>query len=270
MTITMEEANPRLTRDMAKAAETLGLGEVRFLVDQYYQWQRYRISCGHQARTSDEIGEPHTLVSWAMEQNRVLEGQIKRAMDRWTMTRRDGRWARSITGVGPVIAAGLLAHIDIRKAPTVGHIWRFAGLDPTVTWGKGQKRPWNADLKVLCWKLGESFVKVKGRESDVYGKVYEARKAIEAEKNAAGEYADQAAATLERTPKHAQRAVYAEGRLPDGRIHMRCQRYAVKLFLSHLHHVMYECEFGEAPPKPYVIEHGGHVHFVAPPGWPME
>src|SRR5581483_161544 len=25
-------------------------------------------------------------------------------------------------------------HIDIEKAPTAGHIWRFAGLDPTLRW----------------------------------------------------------------------------------------------------------------------------------------
>jgi hypothetical protein len=44
----------------------------------------------------------------------------------------------------------LLARIDIVKAPTAGHIWRYAGLDPTVRWNKGEKRPWNAGLKVLC------------------------------------------------------------------------------------------------------------------------
>lgn len=56
----------------------------------------------------------------------------------------------SIHGIGPVISAGLLAHIDIHRAVTVGHIWRFAGLDPSVKWLKKTKRPWNAGLKVLC------------------------------------------------------------------------------------------------------------------------
>ena len=104
-------------------------------------------------------------------------------------------------GTGPrlwalAIAAGFLAHIDIERAPTVGHIWRFAGLDPTQKWEKKTKRPWNADLKTLCWKLGESFVKVKGNENDIYGKVYEARKAQEVLRNEAGELADQAADVL--------------------------------------------------------------------------
>ena len=53
-----------------------------------------------------------------------------------------------------------------------------AGLDPTVTWGKGERRPWNAELKVLCWKLGDSFVKVSNKEGALYGRIYRERKAL--------------------------------------------------------------------------------------------
>jgi len=65
------------------------------------------------------------------------------------------------------------------------------------------------------------------------------------------------------------KACYEAGRLPAGRLDLRARRYAVKLFLAHLHHVMYEDHFETPPPKPYVIEHGGHVHFIGPPNWPM-
>ena len=74
----------------------------------------------------------------------------------------------------------------------------YAGMDPRSTWEKGQKRPWNAQLKVLCWKLGESFVKVSGNEKAFYGRIYKERKALEMAKNEAGEYAAQAAAKLEK------------------------------------------------------------------------
>ena len=53
--------------------------------------------------------------------------------------------------------------------------------------------------------------------------------------------------------------------LPPGRIHARARRYAVKLFVSHLHHVMYEAEFGTPPPKPYIFTRPEHTHFIAPP-----
>jgi len=63
-----------------------------------------------------------------------MENQIKRSLDKFTDHHPVGKWMKSIHGIGPVIAAGMLAHIDIEKAPTAGHIWRYAGLDPTVVW----------------------------------------------------------------------------------------------------------------------------------------
>ena len=53
---------------------------------------------------------------------------------------------------------------------------------------------------------------------------------------------------------------YVEGKLPKGHIHARAKRYAVKLFLSHLHGFWYQHHFGVEPPLPYPIAHLGHVH----------
>lgn len=257
-----------LARDIRAGREVVHSGEARFLVDLYYQMQRDRIRAGNQSRAFDEAGEPAVTTALVLGDFETMELRIKQALDAYTTTTPVGTWARSVPGVGPVLCAGLLAHLNMDHCPTVGHLWAFAGLDPTKTWAKGQKRPWNGRLKVLCWKLGESFVKVSGRESDIYGKVYRARKEYEVEKNLRGDYAEQARRSLE-TKKFGDdtvaRKAYERGRLPDARIHLRCQRYAVKLFLSHLHHVAHLDAFGTPPPKPYIIEHGGHVHFVEPP-----
>jgi hypothetical protein len=259
----------RLTRDLRNASRTLSTTEARFMVDAYYQMQKDRIRAAHQTRTLAKSDEPHDVLAWFAEQREVLEDQVRRALDAYSAGQLVGVWARSITGIGPVIAAGLLANIDISRAPTVGHIWRFAGLDPTVKWDKGTKRPWNGSLKRLCWLIGESFVKVSNSNSDVYGKVYAARKAREIERNEALAFADQAAAALtaKRFGADTQaRAHYEAGKLPPARIHLRAERYAVKLFLSHLHCVWYFVERGELPPKPYVLtQAGGHAHFVRPP-----
>ena len=258
----------RLTLDLRKAARTLSTAEARFLVDAYYAMQRDRIRAAHQNRTLEAGGEPHDVMSWLAEQRELLENQVRGALDAYSGGQITGIWARSITGVGPVIAAGLLANIDINKAPTVGHIWRFCGLDPTVTWDKGTKRPWNGSLKRLCWLLGESFTKVSGRDSDVYGQVYKARKEREIERNEAGEYAEQAATSLAAKRFGAEtdaRKHYEAGRLPPARIHLRAQRYAVKLFLSDLHCVWFWTTFGTLPPKPYVVSHLGHAHYTMPP-----
>ena len=222
--------------------------------------------------TDDKAPEPHDTIAWLFQQEQTLENQIRRALDAYSGSQPAGVWARSVVGIGPVIAAGLLAHIDITRAPTVGHIWRYAGLDPTSTWDKGTKRPWNASLKRLCWIIGESFVKVCNNPNDVYGKLYQRRKEQETLRNEAGAYAEQAAASLlakrfgdqTEAKKH-----YLAGKLPPARIHLRAERYAVKIFLSHLHHVMYELANGEPPAKPYVLDHhGGHAHYIAPPNWP--
>jgi len=59
--------------------------------------------------------------------------------------------------------------------------------------------------------------------------------------------------------------------LPPAHIHAMARRQAVKMFLSHLHEVMYRDYFGEAPPVPYVFTktEQDHRHFIAPPMWPM-
>lgn len=263
----------RLTRDIKTAAITLSLTEVRFLVDAYYTMQNDRIRAHHQERTLDESNEPHTVVTWLGDQRETLENQIKRALDAYSGSQIVGQWARSIVGIGPVIASGLIAHIDITDRPTAGHVWRFAGLDPTMEWKAKTKRPWNADLKRLCWIIGESFVKVSGHQNDVYGKVYKARKAIEIERNEAGLFADQAAAMLTKKKFKSETEAkkhYEAGRLPPAHIHARATRYAVKLFLSHLHAVMWWVVHSKAPPKPYILTHGeGHAHFIEPPNIEM-
>lgn len=258
----------RLSRDIKSALVSLSEQEARYLVDAYYTMQGYRIQASNQVRALNESKEPHEVLLWLEANNELLENQIRRALDAWTETRPLGRWAKSITGIGPVIAAGLLAHIDITRAPTAGHIWRFAGLDPTTKWAKSTKRPWNANLKTLCWKIGESFVKVSGNPNDVYGKIYLERKAVEVEKNARKEFADQAAAQL--AAKRIDKATeayksYEQGLLPPGHLHARAKRYAVKLFLSHYHEVAYKEHFGQPPPKPYPIEHLGHEDKIEPP-----
>lgn len=244
------------------------LEEARFLVDYYYQLQDVRIRADHQRRKSGEIGEPTALVQWLTNASHTAERTIVRALDVMSDQSEVGRWSKSVKGVGPVIAAGLLAHIDIDEAPTVGHIWRFAGLDPTVKWKPNTKRPWNGDLKTLCWKIGESFVKVSGSKDAFYGKIYIQRKALEVARNDEGLFADQAALSLKE--KHYRddtiaKKFYEAGKLPPARIHMRAKRYAVKLFLSHWHDVAYREKFGKAPPLPYPIAHLGHADLIEVP-----
>jgi hypothetical protein len=297
------ESVKRLTSDIKKAANTLTDKEARYLVDGYYMLQKNRVATSNQIFALDASKEPNLVLRWFSGNAEQLEAQMKRALDVYSESKVVGRWAKSIWGIGPVISAGLLAHIEMmpwkcmkakldptqtacsEKEPhdgfgcsrqplaTAGQIWRFAGLDPTDVWEKGQKRPWNASLKTLCWKIGESFVKVHNNPNDYYGKLYAQRKAWETEKNLKKDYADQAAAKLAKFDigkgTDAYKA-YIQGFLPDGRIHARAKRYATKIFLSHWHAVAFESTFNKPAPTPYAIQYLGHTHQLTVPNWPMK
>lgn len=254
-----EIAIVKLTKDLKKAVATMTVDEARYLVDSYYQMQENRIRADGQIRSIKD--EPHGVLNWLSENAYTIETQIAQALRYYAEAHHMGRWAMGVKGIGPIIAAGLKAHIDPTK-PTVGHIWRFAGLDPTSKWDKGEKRPWNASLKVLCWKIGESFVKVNNHPDAFYGQIYKQRKELETTQNKAGQYADQAAEIIKRVPKHKQAAIYKTGKLSPGHIHARAKRYAVKLFLSHWHGEAYKHATGKEPPLPYPIAILGHAHFI--------
>lgn len=263
----------RLDKDLRQASRLIGRNEARYLTDFYYQVQGFRIASAGQLRSSADA-EPNRVLDWVNDSTRRLEGDIKKALGEFVDEYHVGKWLTSITGIGPVISAGLIAHLDIRRAKTYGHFWSFAGLNPEAKWGKGQKRPWNARLKVLMFKAGESFVKNQNRKNDHYGKLFVVRKALEVERNEAGMFADQAASALEdknfRKDTDAYKA-YSVGKLPPAHIHARARRYVSKLFLSHCFYVMYRDYYGTEPPAPYAFEHceGDHRHFVPVPNWPF-
>lgn len=261
-TVTYEPVK-RLSRDLAKATATLTSAEARFLVDNYYMIQKNRIRSENQIRALTESEEPHELLVWLFANMKTLEDQIKRGLDSYSKSQPIGEWSRSILGIGPVIAAGLMAHIDITEAPTVGHIWAFAGLDPSKRWEKKKKRPWNASLKTLCWKIGESFVKVSGKEESLYGRLYVERKEYEAAKNEKGDYEEQAAIKAKVVGKSTEAYKhYSVGKLPPGHLHARAKRYAVKIFLAHWHGKQHQFHYGKPAPKPYPIAIQGHAHII--------
>jgi hypothetical protein len=329
----------RLSREARAMAVGIDRDAARYLVDTYYRWQRQRIALGNQVRTLENSGQPTGVLEHFGDQTATLERQMISSLLAWVEDRPEGKWALGQLGIGPVLAAGLSAHIDIRRSPTVGHIWRFAGLDPTLTWlGRDAatalvaemfgtqrsftpedvatlaervnrkaenllkiirdapsdededvaltededevfprsrviatlaRRPYNASLKVLCWKIGDSFVKISNRptdQQDHYGRVYRERKAQEVARNEAGAFATTATQTLatRRITDVALRRTYEEGKLPPGRLDLRARRVAVKLFLAHWHDVAYRAEFNTPPPAPYPIAHLGHTHYIPP------
>ena len=263
----------KVTRDLRNASRLLTRDEARYLVDLYYQVQGFRIRAGGQV--FHQPTEPNAFLEWVNQSMGAVERNIKNALGTFAKEYRVGSWLQDICGIGPVISAGLLSIIDIRRARTVGHIWSFAGLSPDKKWEKGKKRPYCAQLKTLCaFKIGESFVKVQNNEADFYGKLFRAYKDGLVAMNERGKFADAAKGALEvkRFGRETQaRQHYEQGHLPPAHIHARARRWTVKLFLSHVHHAMFDDYFGRPPSDPYCFEKQpeiDHREYIAPPNWP--
>jgi hypothetical protein len=130
------------------------------------------------------------------------------------------------------------------------------------------RRPWHGKLKTLLWKIAQSFVKCSNRPDCLYGKLYKQRKAYEQARNEQGLYADQAAQALKEKAigksteayKH-----YSTGHLPPAHIQARAERWAVKIFLGHVHLCAYVLAYGTMPQKPFALERLGHTTYI----WPM-
>ena len=255
--------------DLRKLAESLSVPEIRYLVDFYYQVQKFRVATSNEKNALTRSEEPNAAISYVVDRMRTVEDDIKAIMDRYTKIEptRMGAWAREVVGIGPVISAGLLSNYPEVKE-TVGHLWSFAGLSPATKWEKGQKRPWNAHLKRLCWIIGECFVKVSNRPRDIYGKVYQLRKEYELLKDGRGDYAEQAKEGAARVRKDTEAYKhYAQGHLPPGHIHARAKRYAVKAFLSDWHAEAYRRQNGRERPVPYAVAKLGHADTYEGASW---
>lgn len=265
----------RLNRSMLSHAADLSREEIRGLVDSYYQAQELRKASANQRRAVAQGRDANPLLDYVVDHLEHLEKDIQRMMDVATDAHVPTRWTKSFVGIGPTLSAGLWAHIDITIAKTGSAVWRFAGLDPTVRWEKGQRRPWNARLKVLCYLIGESFKKFSNHpHASLYSQLYRERKALEVARSASGLQAETAARLLAMKrwkPGTVAAKAYAEGKLPAGQLDARARRYAVKMFLEHFFKVCYEVHYGRPAPLPYIIEHDPVAHgpgLLQVPHWP--
>jgi hypothetical protein len=260
-----ETVIPRASKEMVLEAANLTNPEARFLVSDYYATQDMRKRADMQLRHRGEQTDPQRVsaLGYMGDGFALMEAQIQRMLTKYAEGTPVGRWMMSQYGVGPVIAAGMLAHLDVEDKPTAGHFWRFSGLDPTCKWEKGQKRPYNPDMKQLCYHFGECAKRTSGSENSFYGRFYRERKAKLIERNEAGHYAERAKTFF--THSAEWKAILATGKLPPGNLDRQACNITSKIFLSHLHAIMYWHKYGVAPPKPFAIAVLGHAHEVKIP-----
>lgn len=292
----------KMSKDLRDASKVLSGEEARFLVKLYYQMQKFRIGVGGQLRSLEGTEEPHAVLDWMSDQFKTMENQVSGSFKVFATNHPVGEWLMSIEGISHILSTALLAQVDIERAPTVGHIWSYAGFSQNMAWNKGELRPYNADFKTLCYKIGESFVKVRNKENDVYGKLFFEYKEKTWQKNLNGELSEAATKELEKKnyskttnaykfysglvdldyvkdifesgasfpavlPKKAILKTPDTPMLPPAHVHARARRYAVKLFLSHYHEVHYTIHYGKKPPEPYALAILEHAHKIEVPNF---
>lgn len=234
---------------------------LRMLADTYTQTQRLRIQTtnrlGAVERGVDQHMEGFLPESMARLAKRLeaAESECAEAMDSAIEGHPAMKWLGQVAGVGPVLAAKMLAMIDIRRCQTVSALWRFAGYGVVVgTDGvgkrerpvKGEKLHYCIRLKTTLYLVGGSFLKLGDRSP--YRKVYDE-----------------------------SRAFYTVHRLDwtEGHRHAASMRRMIKRFLSHLWITWRTAE--DLPIRaPYVAEQLGHTtisdpwDYVRPPKAPRE
>lgn len=131
--------------------------------------------------------------------------------------------------------------------------------------------PYNANLKKTCWLVSQQFLKLINNPKSKYGKILTERRIYETEKNERGEYREQAEKALREKNYTKGTDTYnslIEGKLSAGQILARAERYAVKIFISHLFECMYIEYYGiksyEDLPVPYAIAYLDHTDYILP------
>lgn len=132
------QAVAKMSRNLRQATAVMGEQEVRFLVSAYYTIQEYRKALSNQIDSANET-TPLMVLDWLYEQQHTLEKQVKSALRKYVEHQELGRWMIRIRGVGEVISANLMAHIDIHLAETPAHIYRYGGYDPNLEWLSSEK-----------------------------------------------------------------------------------------------------------------------------------
>jgi len=211
--------------------------DLRWQVDLYYQVQKIRVGLGNRvdaiARGADH-GDMALLQRWYSVFFK-LEDQVQEEMARQAKQHPAYQWLIRIKGIGPTLAAKLIALVGPDEAmaarDTVSKLWAFAGLAPGRRLIKGQKATYNRRLKALMYVIGTSILKARGPVSRFY---YSAKEYYQAQRP-------------DWTPQH---------------VHLAAMRKMSKIVLACLWQVWRE-ELG-LPTRELYVEKLGHKNVVRP------
>lgn len=133
---------PKIEKALIKKLENVIItnSEMKELVDMFYQVQGSRIALQNRIRAINQgadDGDQNTLqiLLWNLGNKKREEKEIFKILDAATEQLPVGRWMKQIVGVGPTIAAGIIAYLDVKKANYASNFISYAGLNDN-------NRPW--------------------------------------------------------------------------------------------------------------------------------
>ena len=176
-----DETGPRRVLDVGERKFTPPkyYSNIRFLIDAYYDIQQCRIADLLRVKglkrvhgiDQERVRELHERTDEKLfEIEKGIYKEIKselRQSDIWR------EWLSGIKGVGPALGGGIIAWIaDPARYKYTANLWSDCGLavrdGKAVRRVKCEKLHHNPKLKVMCFKLGDMFVRVGGYYREVY------------------------------------------------------------------------------------------------------
>ena len=133
-------SHKKLDKEVVLSAAKLTNAEARLVISGYYMAQDQRKAFDSGARhVGDKGPEAENFLEYISDISATLEKEMSKSLSEYVKGAGPvGDWMTAQVGIGPVISAGCLAHIDMDQCPTAGHIWSFAGLNPERKWNSAE------------------------------------------------------------------------------------------------------------------------------------
>lgn len=113
--------------------------DMKTLVDLFYQIQKSRIRLENQIRAikqeKDTSEENSFILEFFLKNFKIMESNISKVIEMAVNISPVGQWLMQVKGVGPVIAAGIIAYLDVRDKQYASQFISYAGLNDN-------NRPW--------------------------------------------------------------------------------------------------------------------------------
>jgi hypothetical protein len=236
----------------------MGNKEAQYLLDMYLFMLKRRVAI---ASKISRCGIESRALGFLLDQIKAREGHARVLLDIYSDNHPVGAKMKEVKGIGPVIAAGLLAHVNMDRATTYGKILAYGGFNPNMVWNKGELRPFCAEFRSILIHAKRVFQFLSGNPTSYFGMHFKRYKNLIIAQNENGGMKEAAAAKLAKfNYRHETKAYqcYIEGKLPPAHITQLAGTKTLKLFIGCLHKYWSE-HLGRSAPLPYAVEHMGHM-----------